>query len=140
MVKELLRADNVVQEWDIKAYEGVICGEFFRGSNIELSREVALDDIKLVFKYVITPENMIVGLKADERKRHMFRNYLTAAGLNPDDKMLSWIDKREYDYAACENFEDLIAKIENDVFSADCKTSLYYQLETALKSETTIGQ
>ena len=99
-----------------------------------------MDDIKLVFKYVITPENMIVGLKADERKRHMFRNYLTAAGLNPDDKMLSWIDKREYDYAACENFEDLIAKIENDVFSADCKTSLYYQLETAFKSETTIGQ
>ena len=140
LVKELLRADNVVREWDIKAYEGVICGEFFRGSNIELSREVALDDIKLVFKYVITPENMIVGLKADERKRHLFRNYLISAGLNPDDKMLSWIDKREYDYAACENFEVLIAKIENDVFSADCKTSLYYQLKTAFKSETTIGQ
>ena len=137
LVKTLL-SSNVVLEWDIKAYDGVICGEFFRGSNIELSREVDLDDIKLVFKYVITPEKMIVGLKADERKRHIFRKYLTSAGLNPDDKMLTWIEKIEYDYASCENYEDLITKIESDVFSADCKTSLYCRLESAIKSEKTI--
>ena len=124
LIKEILTNGLSSYRWDINKYEGNIRGEYFRGHNITLEREVTWGETKYVFKYILKSGKAEVGLRADETKRRLFAEYLSSQDKKPDDKNITWIAMKSYELSDNINPQELCETIEKEVFSANNPKSI----------------
>lgn len=128
LVKLLLLNESISFDWDIDSYPGIIANEYFRGTNIELSREVEWQNCKVNFKYIINRNSLSVGLQSSEEKKKLFKEYLDNKGIDTSSNQLKWIEVKSYEYPTYEDLTKLVENIENDVFSSTNPESLYSKL------------